>query len=430
MPTRAIRTLRRFGAFGLAPGLLDAGFGSLAGLAGSLYAVRYFDIAQLGLFSLFFLAFQLLGLLPRVIVVPAQVVALDVPVGQRTAVLRRSIPLSFLVALSSVPLVWLVVLLAPGGARADYIAFGLTTSAMVLVSPLQDHARFVLHMAGRSTAAVPVSAFQLLLVLAVIGVLHAAGVSPRWVPFLSLSIANVGSLTLALVLAAPHREQPIATWPSLRSLLASGGLLLPPQVLPLAGALAVAALVARLASTDALGAAEAARVVASPMMVAGVGLGQVLNPRLMEAGRGLDFGEMAAAIRLYAAAVAVLAGAYTALVGWSYELNLAELALPLAYSVAGLVALRIVAAAATVLLATPGLALLGMTDYRGLLLAGALAVVAQLAVAAAIASSAEAYTIPLAELTSAVVAAAVMMSRLPGLWPALFRRRSAVDAES
>lgn len=424
MLKRTTRRLRGTGVFSLAPGLVDAGLGSLAGLVGALYAARFFEIDQLGLFSLFFVMFQLLGLLPaRLILVPVQVVALDLRQADRVSVLARSLPLGLLAGAAAIPFVWIVAAIAPGGDRADYVAFGITTSTMILLSPLQDHVRFVLHMSDRSRSAALVSALQLAVVMVAIAGLHLGGVPGRWLPFLSLSIANGASISFALAVVRPRRSVVTSQWPGLGVLLRSGRLLLPAQLLPVLGVLGTAALVARLASTGELGAAEAARTVASPMFVAGVGLGQVLNPRIMEAARQQDRAAAQTAGWLYGGMVALFAAAYVAMVGWPHGLNLAEAAIPIAYSVGGLVAFRIAASAATVVSGIPGTALLGQGDNRGLLLAAGLALLVQLALASALAGPLGAHTVPAAELGGALALAGVTLWRVG--W--VGGRRSAVE---
>ena len=63
--------LRDFRAAGLllTPGLLDSGFASLAGFSGSLYAARFLEPSALGVYALYFAAFQAPGLLPERVLV-------------------------------------------------------------------------------------------------------------------------------------------------------------------------------------------------------------------------------------------------------------------------------------------------------------------------------------------------------------------------
>jgi hypothetical protein len=410
-------------AITLAPGFVDAGFASLGGFAASLYAARFFEAGQLGVFSLFMVMFPLLAQLPaQLVIVPAQVFALDFAAAERPRVLARSLPLALGVGITATPLVWLVLVLAPEGRAADFVAFGVTTSLMVVLSPLQDHVRFVLHMAGRSQAAAVVSTAQFGLAAAAIIGLHLGGVPERWIPFLGLSIAKAGSLAFGLTLVRVRWTSAVPSWPGPGRLLKSGRLLLPAQLLPFVGMLGTAAIVARLASTEALGAAEAARVVAAPVLVVGVGLAQVLSPRVMSAARADRMDEVASTIRLTVAAVLVLSLGYLAVFGWSHRLNVLEAAIPLAFSVGGLAAFRIVAAAATVIGAAPGAALLGIEDNRGLLIASAVGFVLQLLLAVALAASLEAHTVPAVQLVSALVVGAVVLPRVPGLSSRLLRR--------
>lgn len=421
MLTKSMHRLRETGALSLAPGLVDAGFGSLAGLASALYAARFFEVSQLGLFSVYFVTFQLLNLLPAaLLLVPAQVSALDIPVPRRTQMLARSLPVGFLGGLAAIPLVWIVAVLAPGGDRADYVAFGATTCAMVVLSPLQDHVRFMLHMSERSSAAAAVSTLQFVVAAVSIVTMHFLDVPARWIPFLGLSLANAASLGLAIVLAQASRASD-TNWPGVRGLLRSGRLLLPAQVLPFLGMLGTAVLVARLASTEALGSAEAARVVASPVLVAGTGLGQVLWPRIMSAARTSDVDELFRASRLLAVAVLVISAGYLAAVGWPHPLNVMEMLVPLAFSVTGLVALRTLASVGNVLTNIPGSALLAIEDNRTLLKAATAALVVQLFVAAALASATGAYALPAAQIGGSIATVLVMLPAVPGIRQVLRR---------
>ena len=73
--------IRRSGAVTLAPGVIDAGLGALAGLGGSLYATRVFDVDQLGLIARLLSRVQLVRRSPaRLLLIPAPVAALDLPV--------------------------------------------------------------------------------------------------------------------------------------------------------------------------------------------------------------------------------------------------------------------------------------------------------------------------------------------------------------
>jgi hypothetical protein len=151
-------------------------------------------------------------------------------------------------------------------------------------------------------------------------------------------------------------------------------------------------------------------------------LAQVLSPRVMSAARADRMDEVASTIRLTVAAVLVLSLGYLAVFGWSHRLNVLEAAIPLAFSVGGLAAFRIVAAAATVIGAAPGAALLGIEDNRGLLIASAVGFVLQLLLAVALAASLEAHTVPAVQLVSALVVGAVVLPRVPGLSSRLLRR--------
>ena len=408
--------LRDFRAAGLllTPGLLDSGFASLAGFSGSLYAARFLEPSALGVYALYFAAFQALGLLPeRLLLLPSQVASLRSARSDRTSILPSTLAVgamfSALAALLA-PLTTIVVLgEAPG---ATLVAFALTTSGLLLLSPLQDHLRAVLHLSDRSWHAVGVSAAQLVAAVIAMAALHLGGAPTPWIPFGGLCVANLSSLPFGLFLVRHEIRVPRAELPPLRDLVRSGRALLVAGAVPAMATFVAAALVARLASTEALGHAEAARVVAMPVAVLAVGIDQVLGPRLMEAGqRGSRSSAMTVA-RVYLPAVLLFSVAYLMMTGWSHPANPMELLIPAAYAVPGLVLFRISAFAAISMTRIPSRLLLGAGRNRHLMIMGVSGAVASLASVALLASATGAYAIPAGHLTLAVASGGIGLAWL------------------
>ena len=81
----------------LAAGVIDASIASIATFVAGLTAVRLLDEVDLGIYGVFFTAF-LLGsvIVTELILVPTQVVAVDLPEDQRLRVTRRSLGLGLI----------------------------------------------------------------------------------------------------------------------------------------------------------------------------------------------------------------------------------------------------------------------------------------------------------------------------------------------
>jgi O-antigen/teichoic acid export membrane protein len=112
---------------------------------------------------------------------------------------------------------------------------------------------------------------------------------------------------------------------------------------PNMGAFVAAALVAHLASAEALGHAEVARVVARPIPVVAMALASVLGPRLMAAAAKRDLTGARHLERVYLGVLAGASLAYVALVVVDWPGNPMALILPEAYVVSWLVPAILVA---------------------------------------------------------------------------------------
>jgi hypothetical protein len=277
-----------------------------------------------------------------------------------------------------------------------------TVALLVAVSPIQDHVRTTFHLAHRPLAAVLVSAVQLVLVGVMILPLHLMDVPPQWIPFGVLAFANAGSLAAGLIIVHRLSPRPI-TLPSSRSLLKWGSALLPMAAFTDGSGFAAAALLASLASAADLGSAEAARIVARPILVLSLGLNRATSPRIMEAGltRSRDMAMQSGV--LYCSTIGVMGVLYLAIAGWPTPINpFTELA-ESAYRMQGLAALTLIAATITALAFVPRFFLLGARSNRDLLLLTGIEAVVRISVVAVTAGLIGAYSIPVSHLVATAV---------------------------
>lgn len=327
-------------------GVADSGFTSLANFAAGLFAIRALDAPALGGYALVFTAFSLLSVLPtQLLFVPAEAAAASFPRDERAGVVPRTLRAGLLPALLGAILLPAWILAAPPGIPASAVtALTVTAALCAFISPLQDHLRRMLHVAGRSAAAMQVSAIHLAMVA--VAVVAGLQVDQReWVPFGALAAANGGSLAAGLFLLrgageARRRDPGLAV----RVLARQGRWLVLASLVGPAAAFVVAAVVGHLAGVAALGLAESARVIGGPVTVLATGLWAVLGPRSIRAARArLDVEAGRVATRFHVMVMA--AGAlYLAWVGFRWVLNPLAALVPRAYSLPGLAAAAILAA--------------------------------------------------------------------------------------
>ncbi len=340
-PERGHRRLWR----ALPAGLIDSGLASLATFLVGVFAATRLPVDVLGAYALFFSAFVVAGVVPaRLVLLPVEVAVLDQPRSARPTVLRRSLALGAATSGASVGIVAIAMLAVPGVVEPQAVAaLAVGAAAATVLSPLQDHVRRVLHLAGRSWRAAIVSLVQLAAVLAGLGVLSRTPLPLAAVPFGALAAANAVSLGAGLLLARPGAAPAFARALRWRELVRSGRWLLASGLMPDGAAFVAAALVAHLASVGALGAAEAARIVAQPLLVLSTGLAAVLSPRSMESAAAGDRRAARRYERVFCAIVVGAAVAYALAVGADSPWNLFGALFAAAYDVPGLVALAIAA---------------------------------------------------------------------------------------
>jgi O-antigen/teichoic acid export membrane protein len=330
--------------YALPAGLLDAGFASLATLGVGVYAARTLAASELGAYALFFSAFLFAAVVPnQLVLVPAEVATLPVARIQRLGLLRQTWRLGVPTAVAAAAVTAAAAAAAAKAPRDLVLPLAVSTTVCGAVSPLQDHLRRVLHLAGVSWRAACVSAVQLLAVAGFLGVFALAGVPAAWRPFGALALANVVSLTSGFALARRERRAFAVPRSRVRDAMQSGRWLLLIEA-TMTGAMFLSAVaITHLASPAAVGHAEAARIVAQPVFVLTVGLATVLAPRSMEAAAARD--RLAARRVLLPFTLLLVAAslAYGAVTVTRWPGNPVGVLVPPAYVVPGLVPFTVLA---------------------------------------------------------------------------------------
>jgi hypothetical protein len=236
--------------------------------------------------------------------------------------------------------------------------------------------------------------------------------SPEATPFAALALANVLSLTVGLVFVTtrlrclPPRPG-VAPPPRFAELIRSGRWLLGAQLTSAAATFVAATLLGRLGSIEALGMADAARIVGRPVLVVTTGMTAVLGPRLMRAAAAGREGQGRRVGTIYQAAVAACVVGYVALLGWPHPLNPLSWLVPTAFTLPFLVAATCLANGVTGLVLPARFEAIGGGRSRALLRVDGRAALAQIAVGC-MAPLFQAFTVPLGN-------AAFALTRLLGL---------------
>jgi len=330
----------------LSPGVVDAGVASIATFGTGLAGVNLLSDSDRGVYGIFFTAFFLgTVIVTESILVPAQVVAVNQPSGRHLEHAQHGFLLALLPAAVACQAAVVAALLNRGIASTEVLlALTTTTSATIILSPMQDHARQLLHIAGRSWEAALVSIVQLSIVAISITSMVYLDATPAWIPFGSLAVANAISLTVGILLTRRGLPRRIAgDPPTLSYLLASGKWLVARSALPALLAFASANIITQLAGSVAYGYAEAARQVAQPVTVLASGLLAMMAPPAIRAASHHDGNAARRNRGTYLLVLGAAAGMYLLLVSWDWVLNPMSLLVPSAYVVGGLVAATILA---------------------------------------------------------------------------------------
>lgn len=331
----------------LPAGIIDASFASLATFSVGLAAVNLLPATERGVYAIYFTTFMLGTVLPRnLIFTPSEVEAVGFPVESRVPLIARTVSLGIGPAIlgAMVGAILAVIVAAPLTTSEVILPFTVTTAIAAILSPLQDHVRKMLHIGMRSWLSAGISIVQFVTAVAAILLLRQADVALPWIPFGSLAIANLVSLSLGWALTrGSHRRSTSAKQLFFADLARRGRWLLLQAAAPSLAGFVAASVITRLASAEALGFAEAARVVAQPILVFATGLTAVLAPRTVEAAMRHDERTARRMSNIYLGAIAIAGSAYLLVAGWSWALNPMTRIVPAAYEFSGLVALTIVA---------------------------------------------------------------------------------------
>lgn len=336
--TRSLRN-RFVDKLGIGAGVVDAAMSSLATFLGGLVAANILGEAELGVYAVFFTAFNFGQVIANnLIYIPAEVVAVAWPAEKRTRVLTQSIPYALVPSLLGAMAIGIASLVAAQISTAEVVVpMTITAALTTFLWPTQDHIRRTLHIADRSWAAASVSAAQFAIAALSIGVLIAMDVTAEWIPFGALAIANLVSLLLGLVLARPAIGGPAPERLDPRSLTRSGIWLMIGVGIPPITAFGAATIITFAVGPEVLGFAEAARVAAHPVLVLGTGLGYVMGPRIM---RGAIAGDMEVSRHnhhRFNRFLIMAAGVYALIVGFDWIGNPMALLVPTAYTIEWLV---------------------------------------------------------------------------------------------
>jgi O-antigen/teichoic acid export membrane protein len=327
-------------------GLFDAGLASLATFAIGLYAARLLPPAALGVYAVFFAAFVMAALVPTHLwFVPVEIQSLRSSGPARLRLLGQTLPLGSVPAL-------LAGILASGAAMAGTagaattltVPLALTSAVCAFVSPVQDHARRMLHFAGRSWRAAAVSVVQLSSCVLALLLSLRLPIPRAWVPFGALSLANIVSLSAAVLLAMEgRRTTPAPGRLPITNMLRSGRWFMVLGLIPALANFVSGILVSRLAGAVALGYVEVARVAGQPLLVLAMGLSAVLRPQLMESGARRRRDVARRLSRIFQFLMLACGLLYLAWISVPWLLNPIPRLLPNAYAVSGLLPLVLVA---------------------------------------------------------------------------------------
>jgi O-antigen/teichoic acid export membrane protein len=331
---------------------VDAGFASLATFAIGLAAVTWLDDVGRGVYAVFFTAFVAASLLStELIYTPAQVRTVAFPTSERLSLVPQTLRLGIGPTLLGTLAVGGAVAVTWSYTTAEVLAPLAVTSAISLVlSPMQDHVRRMLHIGALNWKASWISVVQFVVAVSSVAVGYLAGVPVAWIPFGALAIANAVSLSVGVIVARAGIQEHAYTIMRFRELATRGKWFVLAAVARSAAAFLVVTVIAWVASPEDLGYAESARVVAQPILVLAAGLSAVLGPRSMRAAMDGDSATARRTSSLYLGLMGLGGLAYVLMVAWDVPINPMARIVPSAYVLPGLVALTI---AANVIAAAP-----------------------------------------------------------------------------
>lgn len=330
----------------LPAGIIDASFASLATFVASLVAVVIFSDADRGIYAVYFTAFNLGAIIAyQLVYVPAEIESVARELPLRITIIDDSLRIGRLPAVAGA-LIILGATITTAPIADPQLAIGLTVTALAAtyLSPTQDHLRRILHIVHQPWDAAWMSVTQFATTAAALGVMVWLDVAPEWIPFGSLAIANVVSMTVGRTLIRRKRLADTAPGQvTFRDLLHNGRWLVVQAVIPALGAFIIATVITYLAGPEAMGYAEAARIVAQPILVMAGGLTAALRPRAMEAAMARDLETSLKVEKIFLVLVLGGVALYLPLVAGAWAWNPMAYLVPPAYEIPGLVAAAVLA---------------------------------------------------------------------------------------
>jgi O-antigen/teichoic acid export membrane protein len=324
----------------LPAGVIDAGFASLATFLAGLVAVNVLNDVDRGIYAVFFVTFSLGAILVyQLVYVPSEIVAVGRPLHLRLTIVKDSLRIGMWPSVAGAMAILGAAISTLPIADVDLV-IGLTVTGWVttFLSPTQDHLRRILHVADQSWHAAAMSIVQFVITAASLGIMWLLDAPIAWIPFGALAIANVGSSSLGLYLVKRDNAGAVIDKSvRFRDISHSGKWLLLTAIIPAAVAFVSANIITYLASPEALGYAEAARIVGQPILVLGSGLTFALRPRAMESAIKRDRSRSLRVEFLFIAMIVAAALLYLPIVGGAWTWNPMQVMVPAAYEIDGLV---------------------------------------------------------------------------------------------
>jgi hypothetical protein len=329
----------------LPAGITDAGFASLGTFAAGLAAVNLLSDIDRGVYAVFVAAFLVATTFPHNLVyLPSQVYTVGRPMAERLLYLGRITAMGFGFSLLGSAVI-LIAAISTASHTTWAVTVALTATAVLnlAVSTAQDNLRRMLHINELHWSAAWMSIVQFTTVIIVLVVMLVADVPVVWVPFGSLFVANIASSTLGLIRAGGfgHWNTPPGLRP--RVLVRSGRWLLGQALIPTGAAFVASVVITTLAGAEAMGYAEAARVVAQPVLVFSTGLTAVLGPKVMASAMAKEDAGARTMLHRFFQLTLGAGVVYLLFAGWATPWNPMQVIVPSAYIVSGLVAVTIVA---------------------------------------------------------------------------------------
>ena len=329
----------------LPAGIVDTAFSSLSTFVVGFTAVVRFDDVDRGAYALFFAAYLMGELVANEwVFTPSEVESISTPTAGRLSLLPRSLILGLgpclvgsTASLIALGLVWSYT------PAAVAVGLAATSAPLIVLSPMQNHIRRMLHIAARSSVAAVMSVVQFGVALGAVLMGTWVDLPLAWLPFGALVSANVASILIGVWIVRHPMRQPAPRRLEFRELSVRGLWFVINGAASAIAGFAVAVVISWLASPEDLGYAESARIVAQPILVFATGLTAVLGPRVMEAGLGRDGMLSRSANRVYSVMLFGAGGGYLILVGWDWDWSPVPDIVPSAYVLTGLVALTVVA---------------------------------------------------------------------------------------